>query len=61
MMEFSFSELRLMGHDEALLWVLEENSRARLFYEKCGFTFDGAKKEIIIDKPHIEMRYVRAL
>jgi len=47
MMEFSLAELKLMGHDEALLWVLEENSRARLFYEKCGFTFDVAKKEII--------------
>jgi GNAT superfamily N-acetyltransferase len=61
MMEFSLAELKRMGHDDVLLWVLEANSRARRFYEKCGFAFDGAKKEIIIDTSHTEMRYVRAL
>ena len=43
------------------LWVLEANSRARRFYEKCGFTFDGTQKEINIDKPLVEMRYNRSL
>jgi len=61
MMDFSLDELKRKGHDEVLLWVLEANSRGRQFYEKCGFASDGTKKEINIDKPLIEMRYVRAL
>ena len=58
MMNFAIDMLRNMGYNEIFLWVLEENSRARRFYEKCGFSFDGAKKEIIIGKPLIEIRYV---
>ena len=61
MMDFSLAELKRMGHDEVLLWVLEANNRARRFYEKCGFSFDGAKKEIKIDTLHAHMRYVRSL
>ena len=61
MMDFSIAELMRRGHNEAYLWVLEENARARQFYEKCGFSFDGTKKEINIDRPLIEMRYVRLL
>lgn len=29
------------GVAEALLWVLSSNSRARRFYELCGWTWDG--------------------
>ena len=61
MMDFSLAELKRMGHDDVLLWVLEANSRARRFYEKCGFVLDGAKKEIVIDAPYTEIRYIRAL
>jgi len=61
MMDFSLAELKRMGHNEVLLWVLEANSRGKQFYEKCGFVFDGAEKEINIDKPLIEMRYTRSL
>ena len=61
MMDFSLLELKRMGYGEALLWVLEANSRARRFFEKCGFVFDGSIKEINIDKPLIVMRYVRTL
>ena len=31
-------ELNGLGYDNILLWVLEENQRARRFYEKNGFT-----------------------
>lgn len=31
------AELRATGFDRILLWVLEENARARRFYEKNGF------------------------
>jgi GNAT superfamily N-acetyltransferase len=46
LMDFGIDKLRQNGHGEAILWVLEENARARRFYEKYGFSADGAKKEI---------------
>ena len=32
------------GHDHAVLWVLEDNARARAFYEHDGWAPDGAVK-----------------
>jgi ribosomal protein S18 acetylase RimI-like enzyme len=32
------------GYDSALLWVLEDNPRARNFYERAGWFADGARK-----------------
>jgi GNAT superfamily N-acetyltransferase len=31
-------------YDEATLWVLEDNPRARVFYERAGWAPDGARK-----------------
>ena len=31
-------------YPEATLWVLEENPRARAFYERAGWLPDGARK-----------------
>ena len=31
-------------YEEARLWVLEQNPRARAFYERAGWTPDGARK-----------------
>jgi len=33
------------GYGEAILWVLEDNPRARRFYEREGWELDGAEKE----------------
>ena len=32
------------GFNEAVLWVLETNERARRFYEKVGWKTDGQTK-----------------
>jgi GNAT superfamily N-acetyltransferase len=37
--------LRARGHTRATLWVLESNERARRFYERNGWTWDGARGE----------------
>lgn len=37
-------DLRRRGYAQAILWVLETNSRARRFYEAAGFRADGASK-----------------
>lgn len=34
-------ELEQLGFDEIFLWVLEDNLKARKFYEKAGFTLSG--------------------
>jgi GNAT superfamily N-acetyltransferase len=35
---------RTLGTGPASLWVLEDNGRARRFYEKLGFGLDGARE-----------------
>ena len=39
-------ELLRADYDEATLWVLEENPRARRFYEAFGWTADGGRKAV---------------
>jgi RimJ/RimL family protein N-acetyltransferase len=33
------------GYGEAVLWVLEDNPRARRFYERTGWSLDGGVKD----------------
>jgi len=48
--------------DEATLWVLEDNPRARRFYESAGWRPDGARKvEPRWDVSAPEIRYRRRL
>ena len=41
LIEKVIDELKAMGFETIFLWVLEENHRARHFYEKCGFKNSG--------------------
>ena len=50
-------ELRDMGFQEAVLWVLESNARARRFYEREGWSPDGVVKEE--ERPGFVLRQVR--
>lgn len=38
MMEHVLTEIKEAGYTEVILWVFEQNTRARGFYEKHGFT-----------------------
>lgn len=50
--------LRRVGVTAAVLWVLDGNARARRFYERDGWNFDGTRRtEIIGDTPVDQMRY----
>ena len=43
--EHAVADLQARGFDIAVLWVLESNERARRFYERAGWTPDGAHKD----------------
>jgi GNAT superfamily N-acetyltransferase len=48
--------------DEATLWVLDGNGRARAFYEHKGWQPDGTvKRDTLGDVEVVEVRYRRAL
>jgi GNAT superfamily N-acetyltransferase len=44
LIEAASAGLRKAGAREALLWVGEENPRARRFYEREGWTHDGTSR-----------------
>ena len=48
------------GYRDVLLWTLEENHRARRFYEKAGFTLSGdVMEDEIGGRPLREVLYLR--
>ncbi|MBT2393510.1 GNAT family N-acetyltransferase [Streptomyces maoxianensis] len=50
------------GFGRMTLWVLEENARARRFYEKAGFAPDGAEEPFEVNGVVVpEVRYASAL
>jgi GNAT superfamily N-acetyltransferase len=62
LMKTALDRLGQAGYPEAVLWVLEENPRARAFYERHGWAVDGARKMFdVADEHHPEVRYRRAL
>jgi GNAT superfamily N-acetyltransferase len=54
----ALGRLAASGFDEAMLWVLEDNPRARRFYEAAGWWTDGGVKEDeLLGTPVREVRY----
>lgn len=56
-MHYSLKRFKELSCTDVTVWVLEENKRARNFYEKCGLSFSGTKQEINIGKPLIVAKY----
>ena len=51
-----------LGYRDILLWVLEDNHRARAFYEKRGFRYSGTRMENDVGgKPLGELLYCRRM
>jgi RimJ/RimL family protein N-acetyltransferase len=62
LMAAGIDALRESGYREVILWVLEDNPRARRFYEREGWTLDGLRKEDrFLGVPVTEVRYRRGL
>lgn len=60
LLERAITDAEDEGAAQVTLWVLEQNERARLFYEKLGFVFDGVSKiELIGGTALTELRYRR--
>jgi len=61
LLDFAVNELEREGHYEIYLWVLEDNVRARRFYEKNNFYVDGTTR--VVDRyggvPLVQVKYVR--
>ena len=50
------------GYEDATLWVLEENSQARQFYEGARWRFDGTRQTIDVGGHDLsEVRYFKSL
>jgi ribosomal protein S18 acetylase RimI-like enzyme len=53
--------LRSRGYEDAVLWVLEDNQRAKRFYEAMGFAPDGESREMNWGAPLQAVRYAKDL
>lgn len=54
----ALGRLREGGYREAILWVLDDNPRARTFYQREGWTVtDEAREETFLETPVREVRY----
>lgn len=63
LLETCLDRARQRGFARVTLWVLDSNQRARRFYEKAGFTTDGASKTETVAPGVVleEVRYCRDL
>ena len=59
LMRAALGALRAEGFREAVLWVLEDNPRARRFYEREGWVLDGGglRESEHLGVPTAEVRY----
>lgn len=61
LMAATLDSLRERGCSEATVWSFAANERANSFYERFGFTRDGAQKTEDVWAQLPEVRYRRAL
>jgi GNAT superfamily N-acetyltransferase len=57
LMRAALQHLTGSGFTGVTLWVLEDNARARRFYERWGFAADGARQVVELGAPVAEIRY----
>ena len=57
LMRAALEHLSASAFRRVTLWVLEDNGRARRFYERWGFGLDGTRQVIELGVPVAEVRY----
>lgn len=61
LLEAAVSALASRGYRDVFLWVLEENRRARGFYERAGFRYSGTcRQDVIGGRTVRELAYCRS-
>lgn len=59
---YTVAQLKATLHASAILWVLEDNQRARRFYEREGWLHDGARQKAAVGDTRVNtVRYRRIL
>jgi GNAT superfamily N-acetyltransferase len=58
---WAVGELRAAGVGTARLWVLEQNLRARRFYERRGWAADGTSRVVEFPPHPLDLGYALAL
>jgi GNAT superfamily N-acetyltransferase len=62
LLEAGETELSRLGHRSVVLWVLDDNPRARRFYERAGWSTDGMTQDVeLFGFSLSEVRYTKAL
>jgi ribosomal protein S18 acetylase RimI-like enzyme len=67
LLDNAVANLRSAGFEDATLWVVDENRRARMFYEARGWNLDGTQRKEILAVGHSDgdevdvIRYRRQL
>jgi len=62
MMDYAEKQARLQGKSAMVLWVFEENTPARRFYEACGYRLEGTQREDDFGGRLIKgLRYIKEL
>jgi L-amino acid N-acyltransferase YncA len=61
LMAAALADLRERGYSEATVWSFADNERANGFYERHGFTRDGAERTEEAWADTLEVRYRRRL
>lgn len=56
-MDFAVARLRALGYGDIVLTVLLDNARARRFYARYGFAYDGHEEPIELGRTLMECRY----
>lgn len=59
LLSHALAALAAAGRHDISLWVLEDNHRARRFYESFGFRAEGGRKLLDLGEPVAEVRYLR--
>jgi GNAT superfamily N-acetyltransferase len=62
LLDWADGELVRLGHQRAVLWVVDSNDRARRFYERNGWAPDGGARTVEIGGASVpEVRYAKDL
>ncbi|MFZ5353508.1 MAG: GNAT family N-acetyltransferase [Bacillota bacterium] len=61
LMKWALDKFRQNSYKRVSLWVIEQNERARQFYEQTGFEHDSKTRIIDVGRDIKDLRYIKIL